>query len=367
MKLHTLLLLFLVTLGVSCTRNGSTSSNDAASKKDSTQSQLIVLEPVGGSHFKFGDNIHFKFGVQSGMMVDSSVVYVGSKRIFKTDSLLSTYVLDGEKLHCGQVSVKARFYLKDKSVKDCQTVIYVVSDVQPESWSYKVLKTYPHDIEAYTQGLLYNNGFLYESTGLKGKSSIRKYTFPDLKIVYSNNVDSKYFAEGLALYQNKLYQLTWQEQTCFVYNSSDLQPIKNMSYSIAEGWGLVTYNQNFLMSDGSSNIYIIDPETFNVVDQFGVSTDQEPVKELNELEIADGYLFANIYGSDNIAVIEIGTGKVKAMLDMSGLLSEKDKHANIDVLNGIALLPNGNLLITGKNWPKMFEISLVKGSKKTKK
>lgn len=229
------------------------------------------------------------------------------------------------------------------------------------NYTYEVIKTYPHDPNAFTQGLVYYQGELYESTGLNGSSSLRKVELQTGQVLKSLNIPQQYFAEGLALFNNRLYQLTWLTQTTFVYDldSFDKDPPKTFSYS-GEGWGLTHDDHSLIMSDGTNQIRFLDPETFQVQRTITVLDGSSPVRQLNELEYIQGEIFANVWQTDRIARIDPPTGRVTGWINLSGLLSPEDRTRPVDVLNGIAYDESGDrLFVTGKLWPKLFEIRLV--------
>jgi len=224
--------------------------------------------------------------------------------------------------------------------------------------SYQVVNVYPHDRGAFTQGLLFEHGFLYESTGLYGRSSLRKVQLQTGKVLQQIEVPDRYFAEGLALLDGKLYQLTWQNGAGFVYDLNTFKEEKEFSYSF-EGWGLTTDGKSLILSDGSDQIRFIEPSTFTVQRAIHVLENGNAVTNLNELEYVKGQIYANVWQTDHILRIDPATGKVLNDYDLSGLLPPQDREPTTDVLNGIAYDPNGDhLYVTGKLWPKLFEIKL---------
>ncbi len=228
-----------------------------------------------------------------------------------------------------------------------------------KNYTYEVINTYPHDSDAFTQGLVYNEGVMYESTGLYGKSSLRKVDYKTGKIIKIENLSNRNFAEGLTIHRNKLIQLTWLENIGFVYDLSTFELIKTFNYT-TEGWGITNDGKHLIMSDGTENLYYLDPETFQVVKTLTVTGINGPVINLNELEYIDDKIFANVWKTDYIVIINPLTGNVSGWINLSGLLSPEDKSASADVLNGIAYDElNDRLFVTGKKWPKLFEIKLI--------
>lgn len=226
---------------------------------------------------------------------------------------------------------------------------------------YRIVKTYPHDKNAFTQGLEFHNGYLYEGTGLYGRSSLRKIELQTGKILKQINLDEKYFGEGITIFNNKIYQLSWQNNTMFVYDI-DFNLIKKVNYS-GEGWGLSNDGENLIMSNGSEYIYYRDPETFEIKKKFKVEFNNEPLKNINELEYINGFIYANIWGKDIIVQIS-PAAEVVAYLDLKNILDKNKYDYKINVLNGIAYLEErDHLLITGKLWPKIFEIKIINSIK----
>jgi glutamine cyclotransferase len=230
---------------------------------------------------------------------------------------------------------------------------------QPDipTFRYKVVNTFPHDPQAFTQGLEFHDGYLYEGTGLKGKSSLRRVELRTGRVVQIHRLPSEYFGEGITILGDKIFQLTWQNGVCFVYDRRTFRQITQFRYD-GEGWGLTNDGMRLIMSDGSEVITFRDPDTFAEVRKITVRAQGRPVKNLNELEYIEGEIWANIWYSDIIARIDPSTGIVKAWVDMEGLpVKDRDIEA---VMNGIAYdRQNKRLFVTGKNWDKLFEIELI--------
>lgn len=227
------------------------------------------------------------------------------------------------------------------------------------TYTYEVVKSYPHDTSAFTQGLVYENGHLLESTGLNGRSSLREVDLATGAVLKKIDVPSQYFAEGLAEFHNKLYQLTWQANKGFVYDRTTFQKQSEFAYT-GEGWGLADNDTSLILSDGTSKIRFLDPATFKVQRTINVTfADNRPLAELNELEYIEGEIYANVWQTDTIARIDPKTGKVLSWIDLSGLLPVGERTSQTDVLNGIAYDSAGKrLFVTGKLWPKIYEIKL---------
>ena len=223
-------------------------------------------------------------------------------------------------------------------------------------WRYDLVRTYPHDSEAFTQGLLYRDGFLYESTGMNGRSTLRRVALETGRVVQRVAVDRRYFAEGLASWGPHLVQLTWDTGIGFVYDRTSFKLLKTFSYA-GEGWGLADDGKQLVLSDGTPTLRFLDPSTFAVTRRVTVRDGTAPVDELNELEVIDGLVYANVWQTSRIAIISPDDGKVVGWLDLSKLTP---KVTSPDaVLNGIAYDAAGDrLFVTGKLWPQLFEIKV---------
>lgn len=216
-----------------------------------------------------------------------------------------------------------------------------------------------HDRSAYTQGLFFYRDTLYESCGQYGESSFRKVNLEDGRVLRRLNFDSEYFVEGSVVLDGRLYVLTWQEHKCFVYDASSWKYLGEL-YNFTEGWGLTTDGESLIMSDGSSMLYFLDPMTFLVRKKTEVKLGDKSVRFLNELEYIDGRVWANVYGSDQIVIINPDNGRVEGVVDCRNLLSRSLRTQTTDVLNGIACNPSdGSIYLTGKFWPRLYRIELV--------
>jgi len=222
---------------------------------------------------------------------------------------------------------------------------------------YRVVHVYPHDPQAFTQGLVYRDGVLYEGTGLNGRSSIRKVKLENGEVLQIQKVDSQYFGEGIAVVNDTIYELTWQSGIGFLYDRATFKRKGTFTYR-GEGWGLTYDGQHLIMSDGTAFLRFLDPATQKEVSRIEVKDGTTPVVNLNELEIVKGELFANIWQTERIARISPKTGRVTGWIDLSGLLTPREAQ-DVDVLNGIAYDAAGDrLFVTGKLWPKLFEIKV---------
>jgi glutaminyl-peptide cyclotransferase len=218
---------------------------------------------------------------------------------------------------------------------------------------------FPHDTSAYTQGLAYRDGFLYEGTGLNGRSSLRKVRLETGEVLQHVDLGSEFFGEGITLVKDNVLQLTWKSERGFVYDLNNFLLLRTFSYS-GEGWGLTTNGREVFMSDGTSEIRVLDAETLHEKRRFGVHDGSTPVDQLNELEFVEGQIFANVWHSNRVARISPRTGDLVGWIDLTGLLSPIYRLESEAVLNGIAYDPiRKRLFVTGKLWPSVFEISLI--------
>lgn len=226
-----------------------------------------------------------------------------------------------------------------------------------ERYKIEVVKAYPHDTGSYTQGLFWHDGSLYESTGLNGKSTFRKVDLQSGQALTKLPFNKKYFVEGSVILGDKLYILTWTNKVVFIYDADTLEYRSTYSYP-REGWGLTTDGKSLISSDGSSRIYFLTPE-LKFERSINVTLNGRAVRYLNELEWIDGRIWANVYTTDTIVIINPDTGIVEATVDCEGLLPERLRTYDTDVLNGIAVDSEGRIFLTGKNWPELYKVKLV--------
>ncbi len=232
------------------------------------------------------------------------------------------------------------------------------ADAKVKNYKIEVADEFPHDTESYTQGLFFHDGQMYESTGLNGKSTFRKVDLETGEAVKRMNFDSKYFIEGSVIHGDNLYILTWESRVAFVYDANTLEYKSSWKYP-REGWGITTDGRQLIASDGTANLYFMD-ENFALDRRVVVKIDDRPVRFLNELEYIDGKIWANVYTSDEIVIINPKDGRVEGVIDCKGLLPRELRTVTTDVLNGIAYNEKtGKIYLTGKNWPKLYEIRIV--------
>jgi glutamine cyclotransferase len=234
------------------------------------------------------------------------------------------------------------------------------SDEAPPVYGYEIVNTYPHDPAAFSQGLVFRDGFLYEGTGRYGQSSLRQVDLESGRVLKFTSLSPRLFGEGITFSGDDLVQLTWRSGIGFVYDGQSFGRRGVFRYT-GEGWGITTVGDRLVMSDGSANLRFLDPKTYRVVKTVAVRSQGKPVNQLNELENVEGEIYANVWGSDRIARISPETGQVLGWIDLAGLLPLHERVSRDAVLNGIAYDAEGKrLFVTGKLWPKLFEIRLVR-------
>ena len=229
----------------------------------------------------------------------------------------------------------------------------------PVVYTYQVVKTYRHDANAFTQGLAFENGLLYESTGLHGSSTLRKVEPQTGRVLQMYKLPAEFFGEGITIYRDKIIQLTYRSNVGFVYSKDSFKLLRRFDYT-TEGWGITHDGKRLIMSDGTSTLHFVDPETFEQTGRIEVHDNNRPVSGLNELEYVKGQIFANVWPTELVVRISPQTGQVTGWIYLTGLLTLQDRTEQIDVLNGIAYdAARDRLFVTGKCWPRLFEIKLV--------
>ena len=281
--------------------------------------------------------------------------YLNNKQIKKTHRFLETDPL-------GEYNIRVELRKGDKIFK--KNIIYtLLSHKPPKLYKYQIVNVFPHDIEAYTQGLEFDGDDLYESTGLNGKSTLRKVNYKTGKIIEIKKLDDAFFGEGITLIDNKIIQLTWKSLKGFIYNKTNLEMIKSFPYfDSKEGWGLCNDGNKVYKSDGSQNIWILNPSNFSEENRIQVVTNKSALKKINELEWVSGKIYANTYQfqKDVVVIINSKTGRVEGVVDFSGLKEKVKQHNKLNVLNGIAYhKKRKTFFVTGKNWNKMFEVKIL--------
>jgi glutamine cyclotransferase len=230
----------------------------------------------------------------------------------------------------------------------------------PARYDYQIVASYPHDPQAYTQGLMWHDGALIESTGEYGRSTLRRVALETGEVTHKISLDNRSFGEGAAMQGGKIYQLTWMEERCLVYDAATFAPAGEFTYS-GEGWGLTSDGERLYMSDGTPNITVRNARTFAVEKTIVVRNEGRTLQYINELEWIDGRIWANVYLTNEIVIIDPADGRVEGIIDLSNIVSQIDITPSTDVMNGIAHDPDkGRIFITGKNWNRLFEIKITR-------
>lgn len=310
-----------------------------------------IASPTQNQNFVRGTTIPITIQVSDDFGIDSVQITVGDQT---TTYFGGSFEVTIPTQRVGSWRLLAKVFDGESSETHYRTVI-VLPENTPEEYIIDVANTYPHDTDDYTQGLLIKDGSLYESTGRKGESTFKKKDLTTGETEKVVNLSADLFGEGLALIDNEFYQLTWTSGIGFVYND-EMEQIRTFSYQV-QGWGLTTLGDELILTDESEKLYFIEPESFTVTRELQVYDNNGKVDSLNELEVIDGLIYANVYLEDYIVVIDPETGEVLRKIDCSGLLTDEEA-SDADVLNGIAYDEStGRVYITGKWWPKLFEVT----------
>lgn len=354
-------ILFFVVIGVGLFASCGSETEEGTTTIASSYVSTVDL-PSNTKPYTYGEAIPFliKFSDQ-GKSFKNLKAYVDGKLIHEANKAGAEIKFDykGDSLGVGNHSVKVETELADGNVETIDYEFLVLSDVTPKRYIVKVDNKFPHDKSAYTQGLVFENGKMYEGTGLQGKSELRYVDFVNNKVLRSLPLAQNYFGEGVAVVGDEIFQLTWSTRKGFVYKKTDFTLQREFSYP-TEGWGLCYDGVNLILSDGTDVLYFYNPKDFSLVKKIRVADNATPMNLLNELEFIDGEIWANVYQTDMIVRIDPATGRVMSTIDCSGLLTDAELMEKVDVLNGIAFdSATKRVYLTGKWWPWLFQVSLV--------
>lgn len=336
-----LTLIFLSFLMSTCGSNSNQNQNDFSITTNAKNDEITINE-------------HLNLSIQNPKKhpIDS-VVYT-----YKGHT--TTNKIDLKAFKLGQQSIQAMVYFNGE-MQTTHKTITIVNDKAPKVFTYKIINEYPHDITSYTQGLEFYDGVLYESTGQRGESKLLKVDYKTGEHLEKVDLDNNYFGEGLTILNNKIYQLTWQQGTGFVYNLNSFKRESTFKYGNSkEGWGLCNDGNVLFKSDGTEKIWILNPETLVEQDFIQVYTNKSKVVGINELEWIDGKIYANRYQKNGVAIINPKNGAIEGVIDFSPLKKLVTQHPGLDVLNGIAYNPKSKtIFVTGKRWDKLFEVEII--------
>ncbi|MCK5029628.1 MAG: glutaminyl-peptide cyclotransferase [Bacteroidales bacterium] len=351
-------------LQASCSNQGKKESKLKENTKPSNLTKRVSVikidSPKSGEMFTIGDEIEIKIALKkSDIEIDSLTIETeGVKKVIKTDNL--NYNWETKDLKTGSNQVKVFAYSNGNRVDSYYLKLRFKSDIIPDLYTCKLVKTYPHDKSAFTQGLIYEDGIMYEGTGQRKESVLKKIDFETGKLISELSLPAEYFGEGITIFKDKIIQLTWTSQTGFVYDKKSFKLITTLKYP-TQGWGITTDGKSLIMSDGSHNIHFLDPEYFNETGKVEVYDNKGLVDSLNELEYINGLVYANVFQTKEIIAFDPETGKVVKRIDCSSIVPKGYKNEQNNVLNGIAYdKENDRYFITGKRWPELYEVQFVK-------
>ena len=305
---------------------------------------------------KINDTISIDISSKRGAIIDSTKLFLNNKAV-DNNVVLDNHIL-------GNQDIRAIIYSGGQSFT-LTSSFDIYSDSTPTLYKYEIINEFRHDDKAYTQGLEFYDNVLYESTGLNGKSSLRKVNYRTGEVLKSIKIDNEYFAEGITILNDKIYQLTWKNQIGFIYNT-DLEIMNTFEYGNSiQGWGLCNDGEYIYKSDGTNKIWLLDKDTLEEISYIEVMTNKSKIKNINELEYINGKIYANTYqlNRDVVIIINPKNGTVEGVIDFTGIRDLVKKSPDLDVMNGIAYNPKTDrLYVTGKNWDKLFEIQLVENN-----
>ena len=328
----------------------------------------LFLSNCGENNTSKQSSLSINTSVKSLMLGDTLKLSINNPKKLEISDV--SYELNGneidnnsilENVSLGDKVITAKVKIGEDTVTITKTIT-VFNNIIPAYYTYEVVNTYPHDITSYTQGLEFYNGELYESTGQKKESKLRKVNFETGEVLKNINLDDAYFGEGLTILNDKIYQLTWRAKRGFVYDVNTFEKLSTFNYGTSkEGWGICNDGKTLFKSDGTEKIYRLNPENLTEQGHIEVYTEKGKIPSLNELEWIDGKIFANIYQRNGVVIINPETGGVEGVIDFKPLRKLVKQHAQLDVLNGIAYHPERKtIFVTGKNWDKLFEVTLKK-------
>jgi glutamine cyclotransferase len=351
---------------ISC--NSSKTKESNAKEKNTVESTqavkhvsvIKVNSPKAGELFTVGDEINIDAELKDVEIRIDSLVFESNGTKINVNPKEISFKWETNDFKVGQNKLRISAYSDGQKVDSYSLRLRFKSDIVPELYECKIINTYNHDKGAYTQGLVYEDGIIYEGTGQKGKSILKKMNFETGKLIAELSLPQEYFGEGITIFKDKIVQLTWRSHTGFVYYKNSFKLLSRFEYP-TEGWGITTDGEKLLMSDGTNKIHFLDPEYFNEMGSIEIFDNCGSVDSLNELEYINGLLFANVYQQSYIIAIDPKTGKVLQKIGCKNLVPKEYVGDSDNVLNGIAYdKDNNRIFITGKRWPNLFEVKFVK-------
>jgi glutamine cyclotransferase len=348
------LLFIAVTLVVTAGCNNNSSS----------PAESLTISPDAGTNFKLGDQVKVNVNIPASLKADSVAYFVDAVRMYEAKDT-TPFVLKTDSMTLGSKLITAKVYTAGKA-QEVSTNVTLLAAKAPEQYTFKVEKVLPHDTSSYTEGLVYENGYLYESGGgykdSDGQSSLSKYDPMTGKIIKKVMVDPKVFAEGISIIGDKIVQLTYHEKIGYVYDKNTFKLLSTFNNNVgAEGWGMCFDGSKLYMDDSTNRLWLLNKDNYRQMGYIDVYDNNHAINSINELEYIDGKLYANVYETNNILVIDPKNGSVLQNIDLSTLYPESQRNKNANVLNGIAYdKQNNRIFITGKKWDKLFVVKFVK-------
>jgi glutamine cyclotransferase len=353
--LISLSLLFLF----SCTNDQKEQTSNKEKKqveqKPMYRAKIDIVSPKAGLVITRGDSVTIELSIfDDQRKINSLEYYANGTKIEVKNNKIAT-----ANFKSGRNSISVKSINNDNSTDKVSSHVICLSDITPKTYKVKVLNKYEHNVTAYTQGLLFADGYLYEGTGQNGESMLKKIDLEKNSLIQSYNLPREVFGEGIVLHGHRIFQLTWRSRRAFVYDLKTFSLLNEFQYD-TEGWGITNFEGNLIMSDGSQNLMIIDPSSFLVIDKMQVSDNVGPINNLNELEWINGKIWANVYLTNTIVIIDPKTGFVEKKLDLTDLVPDTFANPHDNVLNGIAYdKETGRIYVTGKRWPVLYQIEVI--------
>jgi glutamine cyclotransferase len=350
------LLLCLLFINIFACKNARRAGNDKTeAPKNIKKNSVILVSPQNGQQVKQNEIINIAYEIKNdSLSIDTTVLFVNNIEIARFSGTNCKWTMNEKRT--GTQSLRLSMRANGIEVANTAFVLKYFPSA-PQYYSYSIVKQYPHNTNFFTQGLFFDGGFLYEGTGHYGNSALLQIEPLSGKVVKSVNLEKIFFGEGITLVNEKIYQLTWNEHQCFIYDKNTFAKLAVLPYS-NEGWGITTVGDLLAVSNGSSIISFVNPENFAEVRRIEVCNDKGNISQLNELEFIDGLIWANVWQTNTIVMINPETGAVVGEIDLSGIYKDADEE---NCLNGIACdVKNKRIFVTGKRWSKIFEIKTVK-------